>query len=157
MTTTDPNPYQPPELEPTSASDAAAIADDSPARQKRRILIWMTVLFAVSGLLSGLFLEDRSLLSVIEIATAIVLAILLVTWCECDRIERQGERWPFFIVLMVLCPGPILMLPIYLFATRGAGGFLATARAAAFFVLLIGASAVGALPRVLIMLIRHLG
>ena len=65
------------------------------------------------------------------------MAMLIVGWCDIDREERQLDRWRFFVPLMVLCPGPLVVLPAYLFVTRGVGGFVATAIAIAFFGLMI--------------------
>ena len=37
---------------------------------------------------------------------------------------------------MVMCPGPLIMMPTYFFVTRGLGGFFAIAKASAFLVLM---------------------
>ena len=65
------------------------------------------------------------------------MTILTLGWCTIDREERNLEPCRFFVPMMVFLPGPMLMIPIYLFVTRGFQGFVATAKAFGFFVLMI--------------------
>lgn len=132
------NPYRAPESPPEPAADQ--IPDF--ASRKRRKLIQLLVLMAVMGFLTGLLPEDSSINRVLDLAGGIVMAMLIVGWCDIDREERQLDRWRFFVLMMVLCPGPLVILPAYLFVTRGIGGFAATAKAIAFFGLMIFAGAV---------------
>jgi hypothetical protein len=74
---------------------------------------------------------------VIDFASGLIVVILILGWCRIDREERQLTPWRFFVPLMVLCPGPLILMPTYLFVTRGRGGFAATAKASAFLVLMI--------------------
>jgi hypothetical protein len=46
--------------------------------------------------------------------------------------------------MMVICPGWLIMVPVYLLATRGVRGLSAVAKAAAFFALLCAVSAITA-------------
>ena len=39
--------------------------------------------------------------------------------------------------MIVICPGPFVMMPAYLLVTRGLGGFSAIAKAIAFVVLMV--------------------
>jgi hypothetical protein len=131
------NPY----LSPETAQAAETISDASDQwscrQQKRQQLIWMLALFAVSGFLTGILPEDTAWTAVLQVAMGIVFAVLVLGWCEYDRIERQSRRWPYFTFFMVIVPGPLIMVPTFLFATRGGKGFVAIAKAGAFFVLLI--------------------
>ncbi len=126
------NPYRAPD----SPQEPAADQIPDFASRKRRKLIQLLVLMAILGFLTGLF-QDSSINRVTDLTGAIVMAMLIVGWCDIDREERQLDRWRFFVPLMVLCPGPLVVLPAYLFVTRGVGGFVATAIAIAFFGLMM--------------------
>ena len=131
------NPYRAPD----SPQEPAADQIPDFASRKRRKLIQLLVLMAILGFLTGLF-QDSSINRVTDLTGAIVMAMLIVRWCAIDREERQLDRWRFFVPLMVLCPGPLVVLPAYLFVTRGVGGFVATAIAIAFFGLMMFVGAV---------------
>ena len=131
------NPYRAPD----SPQEPAADQIPDFASRKRRKLIQLLVLMAILGFLTGLF-QDSSINRVTDLTGAIVMAMLIVGWCAIDREERQLDRWRFFVPLMVLCPGPLVVLPAYLFVTRGVGGFVATAIAIAFFGLMMFVGAV---------------
>ncbi len=132
-----PNPYKSPEATQghVAAHDAPVILDF--ARRKRRQLVFVLIAMAISGFLSGFLAEDSGWSHMVDLATGLIVAILIVGWCEIDREERQLSRWRLFVPLMVLCPGPLIMIPTYFFVTRGLGGFAATAKASAFLVLMI--------------------
>ncbi len=127
------NPYRAPESPPEPAADQ--IPDF--ASRKRRKLIQLLVLMGVIGCLTGLLSEDSSINRLTDLIGGISMAMLILGWCDIDREERSLDRWRFFVILMVLCPGPLVMLPAYLFVTRGIGGFAATAKAIAFLGLMM--------------------
>jgi hypothetical protein len=132
------NPYRAPE----SAQEPAADQILDFASRKRRKLIQLLILMAIMGFLTGILPEDSSIDRVTDLASAIGMAMLIVGWCDIDREERHLDRWRYFVLLMVFCPGPLIVLPTYLFVTRGVGGFAATAKATAFFGLMIFVGAV---------------
>lgn len=39
--------------------------------------------------------------------------------------------------MMILCPGPVILLPIYFLSTRGIRGFLSIGKTLLFFVILV--------------------
>ena len=123
------NPYRAPKSRPEPAADQ--IPDF--ASRKRRKLIQILFVMAIFGFLAGLLPEDSSINRVKELLSGIGISILIVGWCDIDREERHLDRWRFFVLLMVLCPGPLIIMPTYFFVTRGVGGFAATAKAIAFF------------------------
>jgi len=127
------NPYRAPE----SAQEPAADQILDFASRKRRRLFQLLALTAIMGFLTGILPEDSSINRVADLATGIGIAMLILGWCAIDHEEHQLDRWRFFVPLMVLCPGPFIVLPTYLFVTRGVGGFAATAKAIAFFGLMI--------------------
>ncbi len=110
------------------------------AKEKRQVLIWMTVLFAVSGAISGA-VQDEQLIPLIGMATGLLFALLIIAWCGHDRGELEIDAWPLFGPMMVICPGPIVLVPAYLFATRGfLHGLIGLLKAAMFMLLLITVS-----------------
>lgn len=131
------NPYAPPELttEHVTINDADSTLDF--ARRKRRKLQQMLIAMAIFGFAAGLFPEGSTLKQIASFATGLSFTILTLGWCTIDREERNLKPWRFFVPMMVFLPGPILMIPIYLFTTRGLEGFAATAKAFAFFVLMM--------------------
>lgn len=145
-----PNPYQSPE---TSQEDAAYL--DPPfvpdfAYRKRRQLVFLLVASGISGLLSGFAAEDSAWDRIINLADWLISAVLILRWCDIDREERQLARWRNFVPMIVLCPGPLVMVPAYLLVTRGLGGFAAIAKAIAFAVLMVIVSMVAVVLALLI-------
>lgn len=145
-----PNPFQSPE---TSQEDAAYL--DAPfvpnfAYRKRRQLVFLLVASGISGFLTGFVAEGSGEEHIINLADWLVSAVLILRWCDIDREERQLARWRFFVPMMVLCPGPLVMIPAYLLVTRGLGGFAAIAKAIAFAVLMVIVSMVAVVLALLI-------
>ncbi len=121
--------------EHATINDAASLLEF--ARRKRRKLHQILISMAVLGFAMGLFPEDSTLERIATFATGLSFTILTLGWCTIDREERNLNPWRFFVPMMVFLPGPILMIPIYLFVTQGLEGSAATAKAFAFFVLMM--------------------
>lgn len=132
-----PNPYQSPETTQKDAAylDAPVVCDF--AYLKRRQLVFLLVVTGMSGYLPGFLAEDSAWIRIIDLASGLIGAILILRWCDIDREERHLSRWRFFVPMMVLCPGPFVMMPTYLLVTRGLGGFAAIAKKIAFCVLMV--------------------
>ena len=137
------NPYQAPGAD--IAIGPHEPADDEPGfrRAKRKIVLAILLLFALSGFLAPLTAGDPVLQKGLDLVTAIALAAFLLRWCEYDRRERQIKRWRYFAVMMIFCPGPLILMPIYFLATRGLRGLLSILMAAALFGLAIVAMLAG--------------
>jgi hypothetical protein len=138
------NPYQSPEVEETSPLEALPSAPTSYRDAKIQTLIGMAVVYAVSGLFAGLLPEESPVQLIVDLATFVLFAVLLLKWCTLDRVERQIEAWPMFPVLLIICPGPLIIMPLYFCSTRGWAGLIATGKAALFLVLLFLVAVVGA-------------
>ncbi len=106
------------------------------ARNKRRILLRMVILFAVCGFATGLSHGD-TLHRVVDFGMAIAFAILVLDWCAQDRAERNLRPWRGFTLMMVFFPTALVMVPLYLIKTRGLGGVKSTILAAAFFIAIL--------------------
>lgn len=131
------NPYSPPALTTDHATvhDAAVLSDF--VRRNRRKLHQILIATAILGFSTGLFPEGSTLERIVTFAAGLSVTVLTLGWCTIDREERNLDPWRFFVPMMVFLPGPILMIPIYLFVTRGLEGFAATAKAFAFSVLMM--------------------
>lgn len=108
--------------------------------RKRRQLLWMLVVAIVLGLLSGLTGIGETDARLMQFVATLAFACPLFQWCELDRLELGNQRWRGFGLLLILFPGPIVILPIYLLVTRGRRGILAVVIAAAVYCGLLVAS-----------------
>ena len=122
--------------------EAEAGLEEAPAvslgRHKRVVVGLMAGLFAGVGVVMELLPENSTEAWALDVAGAIAFFVMAYLWCEWDRIERGRRRWPKFALLMIVCPGPLVMVPVYLCASRGLRGLWATAKAAALLAALLG-------------------
>lgn len=120
-------------------SDCAPVSSELRDR-KRRQLLWMLVVALVLGLLSGLTGIGETDARLMQFVATLAFAFPLFQWCELDRLELGNQRWRGFGLLLILFPGPIVILPIYLLVTRGQWGILAVVIAAGGYLGLLVAS-----------------
>jgi hypothetical protein len=146
----DINPYQSPETIENIATDSEEYEYLSIRRQKRNALLIMVALFAVLGLINGVTPEHFVAGRVIDLAGAIGFAILLIRWCSLDCFELGIEPWAHIGIMLIICPGPFILMPIYFLKTRGFRGLLSMLWSAAFFVLLMAVSVVSAVAAAVI-------
>lgn len=140
------NPYAAPLTAEAILTEAELQGTPSWRREKFRLLLGMVAVFAVAGFVSGFLPDEGSASRSVSLAMGLAFSLLIVRWCAYDRQERGLAPWPHFGLLMVICPGPLIMVPIYLLATRGAPGLISTAKAAVFFVFLIVVFGIAGLP-----------
>ena len=112
-------------------------------RAKRKILLAILLLFAFSGFFTPLTVGDSLLERGCDLVTAIALAAILLRWCEYDRREHAIRRWRYFAVMMILFPGPLILMPIYFLATRGWRGFVSILKASLWFAMALVALLAG--------------
>ncbi len=144
------NPYSPP-----AATTGYAIVNNAEslagyARRKHRKLHQILLVMAILGFAMGLFPEDSTLERIVTFVAGLSVTVLILGWCDIDLEERNLKRWRFFVPMMVLIPGPFIMIPIYLLFTRRAEGFVATAKAFAFFVLMTAVTMVASIMGLLL-------
>ena len=130
--------------------DSAAAVDQLPRdcdpviselrARKRRQLLWMLIVAIVLGLLSGLTGIGQTDARRMQFVATLAFACPLFQWCELDRFELGNQRWCGFGLLLIVFPGPSVILPIYLLVTRGRRGILAVVIAAAVYCGLLVAS-----------------
>ncbi|MFO1093497.1 MAG: hypothetical protein U0992_09320 [Planctomycetaceae bacterium] len=123
---------KPTETRESTAAETAAVVPD--VRTKLRALGWMPVWFATAGFVAG----DLGVRDVIDtmvlIAAGIAFAVLTYRWCDADARLQSFSSWRHFVPALYLTPGPLVMVPIYLVATRRA----ACARSLALAMLYLG-------------------
>ena len=69
----------------------------------------------------------------------IVFLIAIIRWTYYDAAERDFELWRYFFALMVVFPGPLIMMPLYFILSRGwAAGLIMCGYAVAFVLLQYG-------------------
>jgi len=128
----------------TTSPDDLQLEASSNARKKRKVLFAIVALFAVQGLLFGL-IPGETEQKVLGFVAGIAFAALVLSWCALDRAERNLTPWRGFTFFVVLFPTALVMVPLYLCATRGWKGIASIALAALFFVglCLIGGTVAG--------------
>lgn len=113
-------------------------------RAKIRALCWIPVWYAAAGLAVGYFGVKDLFDYLFQIASSLAFAVLSYRWCEADARLRQFPHWDRFVPALYLMPGPLLMVPVYLIATRGLQSVRSIALAAVYlFVVLTVAVTAG--------------
>jgi hypothetical protein len=126
------NPYQSPaEHERDPGSRPATTY----AAEKQRLLYWQLGVSVICGTFMGIA-TDAGAERIIELGYGLALSLITMRWCDYDSREHGVTLWPHFALTIVCCPGMFLVVPIYLFRSRGSGGWLATLKAIGFFLLL---------------------
>jgi len=128
------NPYESPRIESGPEGPSSPLSTYGP--EKRRLLFWLLGVMAIAGALAGIS-PDSGTERIITFLSNIAVAILITRWCEYDSREHGVRLWSYFVIMMICCPGPLFLVPIYLFTSRGSGGWLATLKAAGFLLAMI--------------------
>jgi hypothetical protein len=136
------------EVDIGNASQVAATDADSIA--KRRALFRMLTWTGASGFVTGLLGEASPLGFIFQIAAWFAFLALLVGWCEADSQQQGVPLWRHFIPMLVVCPGPALLMPIYFLRSRGIAGLVTTLLAALFFLGLLVVDVIGAVAGTLL-------
>lgn len=107
------------------------------ARRKRNCLILLLVWAVVSGFVFGAVPVDWE--NPLVILDAIVFVIVIIKWTFLDAAEHGFGLWRYFVPLMVICPGPLIVMPVYFIRSRGwAAGLIACGLAVTFCLLQFG-------------------
>ncbi len=85
-------------------------------------------------------------MSRIDTIGGILSAVLIYQWCAADAQQRSAVLWKYAALTFVICPGPIIVLPIYFIRSRGVGlGLIATLYAMGFAAIMFAMSMAGVL------------
>jgi hypothetical protein len=136
------NPYQSPQAECGPEVRTTDLVESTYRRLKNRVLRWMLGWGLALGVVAGL-MGDGFNSRPLSLVAGILLVVLILQWCHYDRKERRIAPWPGFALMMILCPGPMVMMPVYLLATRGVRGILSVLLCAGFFLLILGMVSLG--------------
>jgi hypothetical protein len=131
-------------LEVDTGNASLVGATDADSIAKRRALFRMLIWTGASGFVIGLLGETSPLGFVFQIAAWFAFLALLVGWCEADSQQQGVPLWRHFIPILVVCPGPALLMPIYFLRSRGITGLVTTLLAALFFLGLLVVDVIGA-------------
>ena len=110
---------------------------DQHATRKRWCLGFLLLWAVISGVISGLIaVEWQDPWVFVDV---IVCTLAIITWTYSDAALHNYRPWRFFIPMMIICPGPLIVMPIYFVRTRGwSKGIGATLLALGFMVLQSG-------------------
>ena len=85
--------------------------------QKRVRLVIFLVWGVVAGALAGVATEFWG--SFIGLIDLVLSAVLIIQWAYLDADEHDFELTPYFVPLMIICPGMLIVMPIYFIKSRG--------------------------------------
>lgn len=137
------NPYQAPPDERLAEPPPKVRPAYSPVNRsrKRNCLIFLLAVASLSGLALPIVAEMSEEASTVPAMfltfSAAIQFIAGAQWIKYDAQDRGFELWRNYAILMVFCPGPVVMFPIYFLRSMGVlRGLLATFLAACFATLL---------------------
>ena len=137
-------------LEAVAADETDVQTPDADSTSKRRALRRMLIWTGASGFVTGLLGETSPTGFIFQIAAWFAFLALLVGWCEADSRQRDIPLWRYFIPMLVLFPGPALVMPIYFLRSRGGRGIVTTLLAALFLIGLLAVDVIGAVAGTLL-------
>ncbi|MCA9185485.1 MAG: hypothetical protein R3E01_27640 [Pirellulaceae bacterium] len=114
---------------------------NSHSRTKRNCLLILLIWTAVSGGICGIV--DDELGKVMRAIDGVVFALTTIKWTYQDAKQHNFRLWRYFIPLYVICPGPLLVMPVYFVKSRGWSSGLVAVFVAIGFVMLLTAVNVG--------------
>lgn len=86
-------------------------------RPKRECLIMILVVAAIDGLATPFVPSDLEVLWLVAVPIALNVCCIKWAWIDADQYQVTLPR--YFVPLMVICPGPLILLPIHLIRSRG--------------------------------------
>jgi hypothetical protein len=104
------------------------------SRKKRNCLVFLLVWAVVSG--SVYAIVDIEWEWPLLFLDMVVFLLTVLHWAHCDAAERGFTLWRYFTPLMVIFPGPLVVLPVYFVKSRGWSAALKSTFLAAGFLIL---------------------
>jgi hypothetical protein len=125
-----------PKVELQSAQTIGDNSDGRATRKAKRLcLLGLLALMVVVGVLDPITADDRALDRALTIGSALIGAVLIVTWCHYDSWERSYKIGKSLRLLIIFFAA--IGLPAYLFRTRGWRGLISIILAGLFFFFMI--------------------
>lgn len=85
---------------------------------KLRALAWMPCWSAVAGFAAGL-LTVHDIFDCLPLFVAwSAMTVLAYRWCDADARLQPYTHWDVFVPALFVCPGPLVVVPAYLMASR---------------------------------------
>lgn len=109
-------------------------------QRKKRILLWLIILSALSGGIGAFIPENSEMGALSNLALGLPTLLLAIMWCHFDALERNtflsvGMRIFLFFLY-------VIAFPVYLFNTRGKDAFKTFGLSLLFFGAMITTSIV---------------
>ena len=103
------------------------------SRRKRNCLAGIVAISIATGIGNGALGGDWD--NTFEFVISIAITIGGIMWTYRDAAEHDFSLSPYFVWLIVLLPGPLVVMPVYFVKTRGwIGGAIASFITVAFLV-----------------------
>lgn len=127
---------QTPEELPTSLELSEPVQGPARHQDKLRYLVLLPAWTLFIGFVIGAMpAESENVLSVLD---AVVFVVLVSKWIYLDAEEHGVRMHRHFILMMIFCPGPLILIPIHFIRSRGwLQGSITTAKAILIFCLLM--------------------
>ncbi len=93
-------------------------SDVAKMRLKQRALIWMLFWSAVAGFATGCPDVWDAVGCLPQVVAAVAFVSLTYQWCDADAQLRRFSNWDNFVPALYICPGPLVVVPVYIAATR---------------------------------------
>jgi hypothetical protein len=127
------------------ASTAQSLADAEDRATKRRSLQQIPIWFLSAGFVTGFWGEGDLFDVLAQVVSTVAFYVLLHRWCGADARLHRRDLWRYFVLTLVICPGPLLVVPIHLVRTRGVRGLLFSLLALIYLVAAIAVQVIGIL------------
>ena len=87
-------------------------------RIKQRALVGMLFWSAVAGFATGCPDAWDAVGCLPQVVAALAFVSLTYQWCDADAQLRRFANWDIFVPALYICPGPLVVVPVYIAATR---------------------------------------
>ena len=104
---------------------------------KRYLLLAIPAISAAKGIVDPWLPVDSNLPRRFELLFAILFVLLVYWWYDYDQRELGRRPSALSRIMMLICPGPCVMIPIHLLVTRGVNALKSIVLAAGYLVLVL--------------------
>ncbi|MBL8851048.1 MAG: hypothetical protein JNG89_15320 [Planctomycetaceae bacterium] len=94
------------------------VGDRMKMHAKQRALVWMLIWAAVAGFATGSRVTWELFGCLPQLVAVLAFVSLTYRWCDADAKLHRFVHWDTFVPALYVCPGPLVVVPVYLAATR---------------------------------------
>ena len=87
---------------------------------KQRALLWMLIWSGLAGFATGSAAVWDLFGCLPHLVAVLAFISLTYRWCDADAQLHRFAHWNNFVPALYVCPGPLVVVPVYLAATRRA-------------------------------------